>query len=280
MKSRTINGGMLTEYSNPDAANFGDNDPETEPTEQIPRETAQETARERGRRTRRSFAAVLVWVVAVFVVTTASPFVLVERNEGRCVAWSERAIEHYRPRAVEVLAEVAETPTYIVGDLPGEMDGLAIWGHTFLEVDAQVETMIHESIHHLQFRSEGVLPYAARYSSDMVHGLYSGCSVHELYLAVRYERQARDVALRFPSSILAVLGERNGSTVEEELWMLQRMGPAQVVEEAQRAAEGAGAAPQNTGQYPGGGGSHDIQDAHRGPPGGRRTGREPAVNQP
>jgi len=243
MKARTINDGMQATHSNPDAADFGGNGSETEPTE--------ETPRERYRRVRRSLAAVLVWLVAVFVVATANPFVWAERNEGRCATWSERAIEHYRPSAATVLAAVAHTPTYVVGDLPGEMSGLAVWGHTFLEVDAQAGTMVHESIHQLQFRSEGVLPYAARYSSDMVHGLYAGCSVREAYLAVRYERQARDVAMRFPSSILAVLGERNGSTVEEELWMLQRIGPTQVVKEAQRRAEGAGGAPQKTGRYPG-----------------------------
>ena len=243
MKARTINGGMQATHSNPDDANLGGNGSEMEPTG--------ETPRERYRRVRRSLAAVLVWVVAVFVVVTANPFVWAERSEGRCDTWSERAIEYYQPSAATVLAAVADTPTYIVGDLPGEMSGLAVWGHTFLEADAQAGTMIHESIHQLQFRSEGVLPYAARYSSDMVHGLYAGCSLREAYLAVRYERQARDVALRFPSSILAVLGERNGSTVEEELWMLQRIGPTQVVAEAQRTAEGVDAAPQKNSWHPG-----------------------------
>jgi len=205
--------------------------------------------RGRGPRTGRSSVAVLVWVAALFVLGTANPFVWTGRNEDRCARWSEREIAHYQPSVATILEAVSGTPTYIVDELPAGMHGVAIWGHTFLMDDAQVGTLIHESIHQLQFRSEGVLPYAARYSSDMVHGLYAGCSVGEAYLAVRYERQARDVTLRFPASILAVLGERNGSTVEEKLWMLQRIGATQVVAQAQQAT--ADAEVQETGYHPG-----------------------------
>lgn len=233
MKTRTIGVGMQTTHTNSDSA------------------TENEHPQERHRRNRRSLSAVLVWVVALFIVATANPFVWTGQDEDRCATWSEREIAYYQPSAATVLEAVAETPTYIVGELPAELHGVAIWGHTFLEKDAQVGTLIHESIHQLQFRTEGVLPYAARYSSDMVHGLYAGCSVGESYLAVRYERQARDVALRFPASILAVLGERDGSTVEEELWMLQRIGPTQVVEEAQRLMEDQDGEVLETGQHPG-----------------------------
>jgi hypothetical protein len=238
-KTRTIEGGMPTTHTNLEPANL----------EAINGDGARTENREQ--RTRRSLAAVLVWVAALFVLATANPFVWAERSEDRCATWSEREIAYYQPSAATVLEAVAETSTYIVDELPGEMHGVAIWGHTFLVDDAQAGTMIHESIHQLQFRTEGVLPYAARYSSDMVHGLYAGCSVREAYLAVRYERQARDVALRFPASILAVLGERNGSTVEEELWMLQRIGPTQVVAQAQEATEDADGEGQETGYHPG-----------------------------
>jgi hypothetical protein len=190
-------------------------------------------------RQRRPLTAVLVWVVALFIVATANPFVRVGRGEDRCAAWSGREIAYYLPSAMKILETAAETPTYIVGELPAEMRGVAIWGHTFLEKDARVETLIHESTHQLQFRTEGHLAFAARYSSDMVRGLYAGCSIRESYLAVRYERQARDVAWHFPESIFSVLEERDGSTVEEELWMLRRIGPGQVVDEARRLVEGS-----------------------------------------
>jgi len=221
-KIRTIEGRMQATHTNLETANLEATNGD------------EAAAGGRDQHTRRPLVAMLVWVAAMFVLATANPFVWVGRNEDRCETWSEREIPYYQPSAAAILTAVAETPTYIVDDLPGGMHGVAIWGHTLLMKDAQVGTMIHESIHQLQFRSEGVLPFAARYSSDMVHGLYAGCSVGEAYLAVRYERQARDVASRFPASILAVLGERNGSTVEEELWMLRHIGPIQVVEQAQR----------------------------------------------
>lgn len=107
----------------------------------------------------------------------------------------------YQVDHMQAIEMAQRVPTYEVEAIPG-VSGVALVGVTIIEREAGDETHLHETIHHLQFESEGLFRYSITYAGDFVRGLYHGCGLYESYQAVRYEMQARDAVMVADYSLL------------------------------------------------------------------------------
>lgn len=135
--------------------------------------------------------AVLLLGAAVLVASGAG-IGLHPNGKTQCSQWGTREVEPYPISAHELIETLETTSEYRVDEIPGDVRGIAIVGVTIVETGVDAETVVHESVHHMQFSSEGLLRYGARYINDLALGLYRGCSLKDSYLAVRYEIQARE----------------------------------------------------------------------------------------
>ena len=129
--------------------------------------------------------------VVLGVFASLNPAVWSSLGGKTCHRWEWRSVPLYQVNHMQAIEMAQRVPTYEVEAIPG-VSGVALVGVTIIEREAGDETHLHETIHHLQFESEGLFRYSITYAGDFVRGLYHGCGLYESYQAVRYEMQARD----------------------------------------------------------------------------------------
>lgn len=141
----------------------------------------------------RSRVRKLLWrcVICFAAVTYVAPDVYSSFVGSRCQEWSERPVEPLYLNRDQLESLASEVPLVRVPVLPGGYAGMALPGLVALTPDATDSTRLHEMVHQEQMRRDGAIKYAAWYVLDWYKGRYAGCSTHEAYESISYEKQAR-----------------------------------------------------------------------------------------